>query len=456
MRKFKLPIQEEITNDLILDLIDKHHNEKARIQKMKRYYKNHNDIEKRPYTDPNKPHNILSHGYARYITDTFCGYFLGEPVAYKSENKELLEKINDCFMYNDETDNNIALAHETSICGYAYEILYVDEDSQLRFKGVPTEEMIVVYDNTIEEKIQFAIRYYNVYNLEEKDLREVVLYTKEEIVYYSYDEGKLQELQDGRTRHFFGDVPVSDYENNNYRLGDFEPVISLIDAYDKANSDTANDFEYFTNAMLVISGVTMDETDEQGRPLNFKDNRVLNFIDSNSKAEYLIKDINDTALENYKNRLNNDIHKFSNVVDMSDENFANNLSGIAIKYKLMGMENVAGIKEAKFKKGLMRRIELASNILSIKSNSLMIYTDIRPVFTRNLPVNETETVNMAKSLAGIISEETMLSLLPFIEDVQAEQEAIKKEKEESMLELEDYQFGNNSNKEEDVEEDGQE
>ena len=80
VRKFKLPLQEEISQDLILKLMEEHANEKARIQKMKRYYKNQNAIMDREKTDSNKPNNKLSHGYAKYITDTYCGYFLGEPV----------------------------------------------------------------------------------------------------------------------------------------------------------------------------------------------------------------------------------------------------------------------------------------------------------------------------------------------------------------------------------------
>ena len=68
MRKFKLPIQTEITEDLILDLIDKHRLEKHRILKLKRYYDNKNDIMDRPYTDDTKPKNKLSHGYASLIT----------------------------------------------------------------------------------------------------------------------------------------------------------------------------------------------------------------------------------------------------------------------------------------------------------------------------------------------------------------------------------------------------
>ena len=357
MRKIKLPVQENISNDLIKKLIENHATEKERILKLKEYYKNNNAIKNREQSDPNKPNNLLSHGYARYITDSYCGYFLGKPVVYKSNNEALLEQINENFIYNDEVGNNIALAQEASIAGCAYEVMYVDENSDLRFKAVNSEELIAVYDNTIEEKLQFAIRYYDVYNLENEDIKEVVLYTKNEVVYYDFKDDNLTEKS--REAHYFNDVPIIDYENNNNRLGDYEPVISLIDAYDKAQSDTSNDFEYFTNALLVVSGVVMESDNEQ--PLNFKDNRVLNFADTNSKAEYLIKNINDSALENYKDRLNNDIHRFSNVVNMSDQNFGGNLTGI---------------KETKFKKGLMRRIELLCNFLNIATNDLMLYVCI--------------------------------------------------------------------------------
>ena len=428
MRKIKLPVQENISNDLIKKLIENHATEKARILKLKEYYKNNNAIKNREQSDPNKPNNLLSHGYARYITDSYCGYFLGKPVVYKSNNEALLEQINENFIYNDEVGNNIALAQEASIAGCAYEVMYIDENSNLRFKAVNSEELIAVYDNTIEEKLQFAIRYYDVYNLENEDIKEVVLYTKNEVVYYDFKDDNLTEKS--REAHYFNDVPIVDYENNNNRLGDYEPVISLIDAYDKAQSDTSNDFEYFTNALLVVSGVVMESDNEQ--PLNFKDNRVLNFADTNSKAEYLIKNINDSALENYKDRLNNDIHRFSNVVNMSDQNFGGNLTGIAIKHKLTGMEYITGIKETKFKKGLMRRIELATSVLNIKTSDVYLYTEIKPVFTRNMPTNEEELTNLAKSLVGIVSDQTVLSMLPQVDDVVAEMEMIAKEKENTL------------------------
>ena len=88
MRKIKLPMQESISKELIIDLIEKHQTEKDRILKLKEYYKNNNDIKNRTQSDSNKPNNLLSHGYARYITDSFCGYFLGRPVTYKSMTEE--------------------------------------------------------------------------------------------------------------------------------------------------------------------------------------------------------------------------------------------------------------------------------------------------------------------------------------------------------------------------------
>lgn len=440
MRKIKMNKDIKVSRELIQDLIDNHSIERNRILKLKKYYNNENSILDRKYKDKNKPQNRLAHNYAAYITDNYVGYMTGQPISYKSENKVLLEKLNECFLYNDEIDNNTTLAQEQSICGYSYELLFTDEYSQARFKCIDTENMIVVHDDTLEENIILAILYTPI----DKKSTTIYIYDKEFEYTAQLKDGTVSELNKDKIYHNFSEVPVALYENNRQRRGDFEKVLTLIDAYDQAASDTANDFEYFTNALLIISGVTIDEDEEEGRPLNFKENRVINFATDEGDAKYLIKDINDNALENYKNRLNKDIHKFSSVVDMSDEKFAGNLSGVALKFKLNPMENVSSIKESKFRKGLMRRIELLVDFLNIKTNSLHTYLDIKPVFTRNIPSNELETVNMVKSLNGIISRETLLAQIPFIEDVQSEIDSL--DNEEKRL-IDNYDFLNEEIKE---------
>ena len=433
MRKIRIDKETQLTKEVIKWIIEKHSEEKARIAELRDYYNNKNAIMNRQYKDANKPQNRLSHSFASYITNMATGYFLGNPISYNSENQDLLERILDIFKYNDEADNNTTLAKYSSIAGYAVELLYIDENSNARFKALPGDEVVIVYDNTLEENILYAIRYFDEdIPGEDKTKTTINVYTSNAIQTYKLEDNEITFIDE--VAHYFNDVPVTVYVNNDELYGDFERVKGLIDAYDKTQSDTANDFEYFTNALLVISGVLVE--DEEG--LNFKDNRVINFAGTDGKAEYLIKNINDSALENYKNRLVEDIHKFAQIPNLTDEQFAGNVSGESMKYKLMGLENIVSVKEAKFKKGLMRRIELLCNFLNIATNDLMLYTDIHPVFTRNKPKNEVELANMVKSLYGILSDETLISILPFIENSKEEIEKRDLEKENT---LDNYNLG---------------
>ena len=86
----------------------------------------------------------------------------------------------------------------------------------------------------------------------------------------------------------------------------------------------------------------------------------------------------------------------------------------------------------------MRRIELICNFLNIATNDLMLYTDIQPIFIRNKPKNEVELANMVKSLYGILSDETLISILPFIENSKEEIERRDLEKENT---LDSYNLG---------------
>ena len=446
MRKFKIDKDCILTESLILDLIKKHSKEKRRLSKLQKYYNNENTkIATRKYKNKNKPKNRLSHPYAQYITDTAVGYLLGKPVAYATEDKNLLETMTDIFRYNDEADNNTTLAKMASIYGYAYEIMYLDKNAKPRFKAIDPSELIVCYDNTLEENIVLAIRYYDEV-VRNNDLEETV--TRLEVYTKPTENDKGEIIANGKIirgtirlesitledeeDYYFNDIPVNVYINNDELYGDFEKVLSLIDAYDQSQSDTANDFELFTNCMLVINGELID--DEQAENLN--DVNLIQFLNSDSDAKYLIKDIQDTALENYKNRLNEDIHRFSFVPNMSDENFSNNASGIAMKFKLMGLENLIGVKEAKFKKGLMRRIELLCAYAKMKNNSDYSYLAIEPVFTRNTPNNELELSQIMQNLTGILSEETIIGMSPRVSDIQAEIE--RKEKEANKLYEDDY------------------
>lgn len=375
-------------------------------------------------SDPSKPNNKIANAYASYITDTLVGYFIGEPVTYTANDNVLIQDLNMILEYNDEADENAELAKNASIYGVAYEMLYLsEEDKMIRFKSLNPKEVIPIFDKTVEQNLLAVMRYYEDYDYVEDNTFTIVEVIDSKMVRrYKLDTG-LSLLEE--YPHYFSMVPVAIFKNNEDETGDFEQVISLIDAYDKMESDSLNDFEYFVDAYLALYGFTADAEDIA----QMKENRVL-LMDEGTSAEWLIKQTSDAYVENMKNRLDKDIHKFAKCPNMSDEEFASNASGIAIKFKLLGTENLVSIKERKFKRGLQQRLELMSMINSVLREGFD-WRAIDIVFTRNIPSNDTDIANMVNTLKDIVSEETLLAQIPFVEDVQNELEKLKKEREEN-------------------------
>ena len=377
--------------------------------------------------DATKPNNKVANAYPSYITDTLTGYFVGEPITYNSNDKDVLQELNMIFEYNDEADENMELAKDASIFGVAYEELYFSQEEKIvRFKRLNPYEVIPIYDKTIEANLLAVIRYYIDYDyVADKDIMMVEIIDDSNIARYSATTtlGEFSLLES--YPHYFNMVPIAIYENNEEQMGDFEKVIDLIDAYDKMSSDSLNDFEYFVDAYLALYGFTAEPEDIQ----KMKENRVL-LMDEGTSAEWLIKATNDTSTENIKTRLDRDIHKFAKCPNLADQEFASNASGVAIKFKLLGTENLVSIKERKFKKGLQQRLELISMINGLL-RSTFDWRAIDIIFTRNVPSNDVDIANMINTLSGIVSEETLLAQVPFVDDVETELERVRKEKEEN-------------------------
>ena len=351
------------------------------------------------------------------------GYFVGQPISYTSkEEGGLLDDLQAIFDYSDEQEENLELAKICSIKGKAYELLYRDEDARIRFNEFGPDQMFVIYDMTISPSIKFAIRYYDVGEGNDK-ITYAEVYDKEVCMLYKGKDSDLSLEQ--ITPHTFKDVPVVEYVNNKEEQGDFEQVITLIDAYNKAQSNTLNDMDQFTDAYLIL--VNMAGTDSE-RIDDLKRNRVM-LLDDDGDAKWLIKEINDAWVENYKDRVRRDIHKFSYTPDMQDESFGNNLSGVSIRYKILAMEQIRSNKERKFKKGLQRRIELICNSLSLEKD-IDLFTSINIKFANTLPQNIYELSQTIKNLSPYLSSETLLNQLPFVENAKEELEKKKAEEEE--------------------------
>ena len=414
--------KEELSIEDIQKFIKKHKAESIRYIKLQKYYEGKHDILDHTSRD-GQPNNKIVNPYPKYITDMLVGYFVGQPISYTSKEEDgLLEDLQAIFDYSDEQEENLELAKICSIKGKAYELLYRDEDARIRFNEFGPDQMFVIYDMTISPSIKFAIRYYDVGEGNDK-ITYAEVYDKEVCTLYKGKDSDLSLEQ--ITPHTFKDVPVVEYVNNKEEQGDFEQVITLIDAYNKAQSNTLNDMDQFTDAYLIL--VNMAGTDSE-RIDELKRDRVM-LLDDDGDAKWLIKEINDAWVENYKDRVRRDIHKFSYTPDMQDESFGNNLSGVSIRYKILAMEQIRSNKERKFKKGLQRRIELICNSLSLEKD-IDLFTSINIKFANTLPQNIYELSQTIKNLSPYLSSETLLNQLPFVENAKEELEKKKAEDEE--------------------------
>lgn len=421
--KYYFDKEKVLTTDIINKFIALDREENARKIKLHEYYMGKHNILRRQYEDMSKPNNKVVNPYANYITTLMTGYFIGEPVEYTSEDEKTLEQYKEVLQYNDEPSVNKEIAKWQSVCGEGYEITYIDEQGNIRFKPLPAIGMIPIYNDDLEENLLYVIRYWQTYDIEH-DMRidYVEVYSPIEIIKYQKDvAGNLQVID--QKYHVFGQVPVTPYYNNAECQGDFELVISEIDAYDSFESDSVNEADYFADSYLVLSGMEGTTSEDVA---GMKENRVLVFPEG-GQGSWLTKQVNDTWIENEKKRLDQDIHKFSFCPPMTDENFASNASGVAMKYKLMGLENKVGVKENEFEKGLRRRIELVYGVMR-KVNGDFDYLDINIVFTRNLPQDLSASVDTVIKLDGIISDETRLALLPLDIDAQVELDKVQEQK----------------------------
>lgn len=425
---FRLESSEQLTPEVVRELIIKFRGEELpRLKKLKDYYMNKTAILRRPCVDPSKPNNKVVHPYAQYITDTLTGYFVGEPVTYSAN--EDINNLKMIYEYNDEQDENMTLAKDCSIYGKAFEYVYIDKDGNVRFVAMDPRQIIPVYQNTLDSDLIGVIRFY--------PYRDVV-FGIDKIIIEVYDEKEMRKYETsdavadftfvGAWPHAFNSVPFVEYKNNDDCYGDFEGVISLIDAYDALVSDDLNDFEYFVDAYLALYGYTAEEEDIG----KMKAQRVL-LMDNDSKAEWLVKQGDSTGVETTKQRLERDIHKFSKTPDSNDTNFGANVSGVAMRYKLLGTENLGSIKERKFKKGLQRRLELIAFILKVLSRPSFDWLAVDINFTRNLPVNEDDVSAMIKNLNGIVSKKTLVGQLPFVEDPEQEMKQLDAELKSSIF-----------------------
>lgn len=401
----------------------------AQLPRLNRYYNYYSGKQAITYkqaTDTGKPCNRVVVNYCYNIVQNYLGYMTGIEIGYDNDGR--FDEIIDVLKYNDVKAEDGELLRNALIFGRAFEVNYIDEDGKQRFRTFDARECVPVYDNTLNNDLLYVVRFYTE-DLVSEQLESYIVevYTEDRIITYRSGVGFASFQFIKEEPHFFGQCPVTVFSLNKEEESIFAQIMTLQDAYNELLSDEVDDFEAFADAYLVLKGITADEDDLKA----MKEHRVL-MMDSDADANYLTKSIGDTQIQNMLQNINEQIHKISASPDFNDDKFMAQ-SGIAMRYKLVGFENRASAIESNMKKALQRRLELISAILGlIGSTEEALWREAQITFTRNLPADLAQTVQIVNQLRGIVSQETLLTLLPFVQDVDEEMERVREEKEANM------------------------
>lgn len=419
-----------LTKELIQKMISKYVlNTLPKLEKWKNYYNGNHIIMNKSYTDPSKPCNRIVTNYPKIIVDTYGGYICGKPITYSSNDDiaDLQEAIN----YNDSANADMSFCRNALTFGVAYELQWLDAFSQIRYAQVSPLNSFAVYDNSLDCELLYFIRWYKSNTIDYSDNYVIEVYDKEKIIKYNSFGlvGNLEIIEE--VNHFFGDVPVSVFKLNDDCENIFNPIITLNDAYNELQSAEVDDYSAWVDAYLMLTGCDADSDDIA----TMKVNRVM-VLPEGASAQWITKNANDTQIVNMLDNIKKNIFKITACPDMADEAFLAQ-SGTALAYKLVGFENVASGIVANFTKAIQRRVELICNVLNLKASEA-VWRDINIQFTRNLPVNITEIIQLVNSLKGTVSDKTLLAQLPFIDDIEAELEALEEQRQNNMAL---YSFG---------------
>ncbi len=356
-----------------------------------------------------RPNNLLRVPFPRYITEVQTGYFLGLPPTLDLDRPEDGRRFAALSRSAGLPRLLFDVGRDMSVCGEGFALVWLEREAGLRACRCDPLSCFAVRDAAAGSPLLGAVRLFR----EENGGARGTLYQRDSIRALEWD-GTRARLGPPEPNSL-GAPPLVPFANNREGAGDFEMVTGLIDAYNLLLSGAMDDMQSVANAFLALygmQGATQGDIDEANRT------RVLSLAEG-GRAEFVVKQLNHEALAQLEGSLRRSILQLSMTPDLSDEQFAANASGVAMEYKLWGVEQVRSAKERSFTEGLRGLLAALSGALGVLGTPADLAAG-RLTFYKNLPRNDPELARTLLSLSPVLSRRTILENLPWVADAEEE------------------------------------
>lgn len=453
--------------ELVKKLIKKHTLGHANIisemQTAERYYEVNNDIKllkPKPkdveeakqmgesFNPMHQADNRIAYSFYPLLVDQKTAYMFTAPPIYDVKddklNEYILETLGDAYEKKCKD-----LCVKATNGGVAWIHYWIDENNDFQWAVLPANEIIPIYNNRINTKLEGVLRVYADINDEGENITVYEYWNDKEVQAFSMRTGDDYEALSPYTAftmidpsgvtvnvdtipHQMEKVPFIAFANNARHTTDLKRIKELIDVYDKTYSGFLNDLEDVQEVIYVLT--------------NYGGENLAEFLDGMKKYKAIQMDSTgpddrsgistltiDIPIEARKELLDitrKAIFDMGQGVDPQQQGL-DGTSGEAMKFLYTLLELKAGMMETEFQLGFN---ELIRAICSAHGSNDVTITQ---TWTRTSVKNDGDLVDMCSKSMGVVSKRTILAHHPFVEDVNEEMKQIETEEAQNNTDMYD-------------------
>ena len=362
--------------------------------------------------------------YIKKFIKEEVSYTLGNKISYlsKSSNTKIIDAIeHNLSHWSEKHDQN--LLKNSLKYGEAYELYYINKLGEFCSRIItPLNGYVLENENG---DIELAL---HVFKKKFDTTTYIDVYLEDVILHYKGGIGNACLIRNDP--HYFGEVPVSICAISEELEDDtiFNDIKGLQDAYETNLSDITNEISDFRSAYLVVTGVTIEESDLP----KMKELGAIQVPNKDGTVSWLIKNINDSFIQNTLNTIEDKIYQISGHIN-ANEKLSSNTSSLALRTRLISLENVCSLDADAITDCIKNRLRMLFKYLSVISSGDYDYKDIKQVFTYNIPSDDLVTAQIIAQLGPKLSTETGIAQLSFVDNVSNEMKKIAKEQKANSI-----------------------
>lgn len=378
--------------------------------------------------------NTLVLNHAEMITRNIVGYFLGTPIQYThaqgdASKKRALDMFNRFVAYEDKPTVDREIGEYQSKTGTGYRIIFTDgifmDDVPFEDRSLDPSNTFVVYENSIAERTILGANYFDVYNPDgtKRAIRYQIYTDSYMYVIDSYDfTGKLDAMATvvEEKTYSVGGVPIIEYPNNMWRMGDWEIVLSLMDAINELQSGRLDDIDQVVQSLLVFINADIDSENYA----EMRESGVIvlkNTTNSKSEVQTISNTLDQAGMNMYALELQSLLYALIGIPDRNNRSGGGGDTGLAVELRdgWADLEVVARNKELMFKKSEKKALKIMLEIMNNSLDTDLSLLDIEIKFSRNKNNNLLVKTQSYSTLLATktLTPEDCLAIVDLVSDV---------------------------------------